>query len=139
MGRLVFDDVPRVAEWVAQRTGQDTTWGACYAIGVERDGEITAGVVLNNWNGASATAHIAVDKPGKDMVAMFGAVCDYAFRHAGLKRLTGLVPASDQKVFDFDLKIGFQYECTMREAAHDGGDLHVLVMWARTCPWLRKD
>jgi RimJ/RimL family protein N-acetyltransferase len=139
MGRLVFDQTPRVAEWVAKRTGQETTWGACQAFGVERGNELTAGVVLNNFNAASATAHIAVDKPGKDMLAMFSLVCDYAFRHAKLRRLTGMVPASDPKVLEFDLRIGFEIECTMKEAAYDGGDLHVLVMWARKCPWLHKE
>jgi RimJ/RimL family protein N-acetyltransferase len=139
MGRLLTDEVQRVAAWVASRTGQDTTWGECYALGIERDGEIVSGVVFNNFNGVSASAHIAVDKPGKDMLLLIRSACDYAFRHAGLKRLTGMVPASSPKVMEFDLKIGFQYECTMKEAAYDGSDLNVLVMWARTCPWLPKD
>lgn len=139
MGTVVTDQPLRVASWVAGKVGQDTPWGDCYALGVERGGEIVSGVVLNNFNGVNATAHIAVDRPGKDTLALFRAVCDYAFRRAGLKRLTGMVPASDAKVLDFDLRIGFAYECTMQGAAHDGGDLHVLVMWARTCPWLQKD
>lgn len=138
MGRLVYDQVPRVAEWVAQLTGQDTPWGDCYAMGVERSGQLVAGVVINLWNGVNATAHIAVTKPGKDMLMLFRAVCDYAFRQGGLKRLTGMVPASMPKVLAFDKRLGFEEEFVMREAAFDGGDLHVLVMWARTCPWLQE-
>ena len=139
MGTVVTDQPLRIAGWVAKKVGQETSWGDFYALGVERDGEIVAGVVLNNFNGVNATAHIAIEKPGKDMLHLFRVVSDYAFRHAGLKRLTGMVPASSTKVLDFDLRIGFAYECTMQGAAQDGGDMHVLVMWARTCPWLKKD
>ncbi len=136
MGRLVFDQVPRVAQWVAERVGQDTSWGDCYAIGVEREGVLVSGVVVNNFNGSNATAHIAVERPGKDMLALFRAVCDYAFRHCKLKRLTGMVPASEPKTIAFDKRLGFEEEFVMQQAAHDGGALHLLVMWASACRWL---
>lgn len=138
MGRLVLHEPERVGQWVASKTGQLTTWGNFVAFGAERDGDLVAGVVLNQFNGVSALAHIAVERPGKDMIQLFQVACDYAFRHAGLRRLTGMVPASMPEVLKFDQKIGFRYECTLQEAAFDGSDLVVLVMWARTCPWLQR-
>lgn len=138
MGRLVTDQKERVAEWVAQRVEQSASWGSFYAMGVERDGELVAGVVVNNYNGANATCHIAIDSPGKDTITLLRAVADYAFRQCKLKRLTGLVPASKQDVLDFDLHIGWEKEFLMRCGAPDGGDLHVLVMWPDKCRWLEK-
>lgn len=136
MGRLVIDQKERVADWVARRVEQSASWGSFYAMGVERDGELVAGVVVNNYNGANATCHIAIDRPGKDTITLLRAVADYAFRHCKLKRLTGLVPASKPEVLEFDLHLGWEMEFVMRSAAYDGGDLHVLVMWPDKCRWL---
>lgn len=136
--RLVFDDKERVAKWVAEQVEQSASWGSMYAMGAERDGELVAGVVMNNYNGVNATVHLAVKKPGKDMVALFRAFCDYAFNVCKLKRITGLVPASLPKVLAFDLKLGFEEEFVMQEAAQDGGPLHILKMTPDTCRWLKK-
>lgn len=133
--RLVFDERERVAKWVADKVDQKSDWGSFYAMGAERDGELVAGIVMNNFNGANAVAHIAIAKPGKDTYALFRAFSDYAFRQCGLRRLTGLVPSDMPKVLAFDLRLGFEEEFIMRSAAPDGHDMHVLVMWADTCPW----
>lgn len=138
MGRLVTDQKERVAQWVAARVEQSASWGAFYAMGIERNGEIVAGVVVNNFNGVNATAHIAIDRPGKDTILLLRAVADYAFRQCRLKRLTGLVPASSPDVLAFDLHIGWEEEFVMPCAAPDGGPLHVLVMWPDKCRWLEK-
>lgn len=134
-GRLVFDDTKRVSAWVGDRCKQTSNWGDCYAIGAERDGEIVAGIVLNNYNGSNAFAHIAIEKPGKDTFALCRAFCDYAFRHCGLKRLTATASLENPELIEFDLKLGFENEFVMRDAARDG-DLQVMVMWADKCPWL---
>lgn len=107
-------------------------------MGAERNGELVAGIVLNNYNGSNATCHIAIDRPGKDTLALFREFCYYAFRLAKLNRLTGMVPADMPAVLAFDKKLGFEEEFVMRRAAPDGYDMHVLVMWADRCPWLEK-
>lgn len=138
MGRLVFDDKERVGAWVAERVEQTASWGSYYAMGAERDGELVAGVVVNNYNGANATCHVCIEKPGKDTLALFRAVADYAFNQCGLKRLTGMVPASSPEVLAFDLHMGWREEFVMQDAAPDGGPLHILVMRPDTCPWLKR-
>lgn len=137
MNRLVFDESARVGQWVADRVEQTASWGSFYAMGTERDGELVAGIVCNNFNGSNATVHIAVEKPGKDMIALFRAFCDYAFNQCKLKRITGLVPADLPKVLEFDKKLGFEHEFVMKDAAPGGADLHVLVMRPETCRWLK--
>jgi hypothetical protein len=132
---LVFDQKERVGAWVAEHVDQSASWGSFYAMGVEQDGEIVAGVVVNNFNGSNATCHIAVTKPGKAMIKLFEAVTDYAFRQCRLNRLTGMVPASKPDVLAFDLHLGWEHEFTMPKGAPDGDDLHVLVMWPDTCRW----
>lgn len=138
MNRMVFDDKERVGAWVASRVDQKASWGSFYAMGCERNGELVAGAVINNYNGSNATGHLAIDKPGKDMLALFHHVCDYAFRHCKLNRLTIMVPSNLPDVIAFDQRIGFEPEFVMKKAGPDGSDLHVMVMWPDRCPWLAK-
>lgn len=138
MAELVFDQVDRVGAWVAQQVNQLSSWGSFYALGIEQDGEIVAGVVVNNFNGANATCHIAVLKPVKLLPKLIYHACDYAFNHCRLKRLTGMVPTNEPKVIEFDKHIGFEEEFVMKDGA-PGADMMVLVMRHDNCRWLRKE
>lgn len=135
---MIFDDKERVGAWVAEQVEQKASWGAFYAMGVEQGGEIVAGIVMNNFNGSNATCHIAVTKPGKAMIRLFEAFCDYAFNQCKLKRLTGMVPESKPKVLAFDLHLGWEQEFVMKCAAPDGEDMHILVMRPDRCRWLKR-
>jgi RimJ/RimL family protein N-acetyltransferase len=137
MSEIVTNQVERVADWVASRVGQVGGWGPAYAMGLEdASGKLTAGIVLNNFNGANATCHIAIDRPSKALFGLLQAFCDYAFRQCRLKRITGMVPSNETRVIEFDKKLGFETEFVMRDGA-PGADMHVLVMWADKCRWLK--
>lgn len=138
MAELVFDQKLRVGAWVAQQVGQEASWGSFYAMGIEQDGEIIAGVVINNFNGANATCHIAIAKRTRLMIQLFEHVCNYAFNHCGLKRLTGMVPSDEPHIIAFDKHLGFEEEFVMKDGA-PGADMHVLVLWPDKCRWLRKE
>lgn len=138
MAELVFDQKLRVGAWVAQKVGQEASWGSFYAMGIEQDGKIIAGIVFNNFNGANATCHVAVDKPNRKLVELLRAAADYAFNQCGLKRLTGMVPSNEPHVLQFDKNLGFEEEFVMKDGA-PGADMHVLVLWPDKCRWLRKE
>lgn len=133
---LIFNDKERVGAWVAKQVEQTASWGSFYAMGIEHSGELVAGVVVNNYNGANATTHIAVTRPTRELPELLRHVCLYAFRQCGLKRLTGMVPESKPKVLAFDKHLGFEEEFVMPCAAADGGALIILVMWPDKCRWL---
>lgn len=137
MNRLV-NDKERIGAWVAARCRQTASWGSFYALGAERDGELVAGIVMNNYNGANAFAHIAIDRTGKDVFALCSAFCDYAFRFCGLRRLTATAGSNNPRLIAFDKKLGFEDEFVMIDAA-PGGNLHVMVMRAETCKWLKDE
>ena len=138
MAHLVYDQSPRVGAWVATKVGQGASWGDFYAIGVERGQDLIAGVVINNYNGANATCHIAIEQQTKMIVPLFQAVCDYAFNHCKLKRLTGMVPTNEPHIIAFDKHLGFEEEYVMKNGA-PGADMQVLVLWPDDCRWLRKE
>lgn len=137
MSRLIIDDRERVADWVAGQVGQRVQWEGFNAFGIELNGEIVAGVVIHQINGANAFCHIAIEKPTKRLIELFVVVCDYCFRQLGLNRLTGLVPSNEEHIVKFDMRLGFEIEFIMKGAAV-GADLVGLVMWADKCPWLPK-
>ena len=138
MAHILFDQKDRVGDWVADKVDQRAAWGDFYAMGIERDGEIIAGVVINNYNGANATCHIAIEKHSKLLVELFFHVCNYAFNHCKLKRLTGMVPTSEPEIIAFDKHLGFEEEFVMKDGA-PGADMQVLVLWPDKCRWLRKE
>lgn len=138
MIRYVFDEKARVGKWVSEQIDNGLgSWGEFYAMGVEKDGELVAGVVVNEYNGSNAACHIAVTKPGKYLIQLFRYVADYAFNHCKLNRLTGAVPSNNQKALKFDKHLGFEEEFVMKKAAAGGHDLHILVVWPENCRWLQ--
>lgn len=137
MAELILYDRERVARWVAGQVAQMVPWEGYNAFGVEMNGEIVAGVVIHQINGANAFCHIAIEKPVKAIYDLFFVVCDYSFRQLGLKRLTGLVPTNEQHIIKFDKRLGFEEEFVMKDAAIDA-DLMVLVMRADNCRWLER-
>ncbi len=138
MADLIFDQKARVGEWVARQVGQSASWGDFYAMGLEQDGEIVAGIVFNGFNKHNATAHIAVSKPSRMFLELLEHAAGYAFNQCGLKRLTGLVEMSNTKAMALDRHIGWEEEFVMRSAAADGGDLQVFVLWPDKCRWLKR-
>jgi len=127
--RLIFDDKARVGAWVAEQVGQKTMWNGFYAMGVETNGELTAGLVFENFNGVNAMVHTAVTKPTKALAALLDHGYKYAFEHCGLKRLTGLVEESNPKAIRLDKHLGFVEEARLKQAGSDGSDVVVLVLW----------
>lgn len=138
MGRLIYDDRERVARWVAQGDDPLARYGSYYAMGMERDGELVAGIVMDHFNGSNALAHITIAKPGKDTYDLIRAFFDYAFRQCGLKRVSGFCPSVWEKVLAFDLKLGFEVEHVLKDG-YPGGDMVLLVMWREKCKWLRAE
>lgn len=138
MANLVFDQKERIGAWVANQVGQTGAWGGFYAMGVEVNGQIVAGIVFNNFNGANATCHIAVERPNKAFLKLLEAAADYAFNYCRLKRLTGMVPSNEPHILAFDKHLGWEEEFVMKDAA-PGADMHILVMWPDRCRWLRKE
>lgn len=135
---LVLDDHARVADWVAQRVGCSVhTWAGYVGIGLEQNGDLIAGVVIEGYNGVNAYIHVA--GVGRQWLnrAMLFTVFDYAFHQLGLRRLTGIVAADNVDALRFDQHLGFEVEAVMRDAV-PSGDAYILVMRPETCRYLRR-
>lgn len=136
MTRIV--DGPHVVKWVAERAGIFDP-GAAVGLGVERNGELIAGVIFNDFNGASACIHVASDGSkcwlNRDFLFF---VFHYAFEQVKVKRLTGIVAEGNTAARKFDEHLGFVEECRLKDA-HPTGDLIIYRMFLGDCRFLKRE
>lgn len=137
--RLIFDDKERVGAWVAEQVGQRAPWSGHYAMGVETNGELTAGFVFESFNGVNAMVHIAVTKPNKAFVKLLDHGYRYAFEYCGLRRLTGLVEATNEKACRLNKHLGYIEEARLAGAGPEEQDIIVFALWPENYRKGRRD
>lgn len=133
--RLVYDEDRRVGEWIASKTDGAFRDGA-RCIGLERNGELIAGCMVDWSNGASCYMHVAAE--GKHWLNRdFLWHCFYyVFKTLGSKVAIGLVPSTNIAAIRFDKHLGFE-ELTRIPDGHPAGDLVVLtITQAQAAKWL---
>lgn len=107
-------------------------------LGLERDGELIAGVLYEGYNGVNVWMHVATT-PGKKWTMEFLRYCFYyPFVELGCKRVSGYVEDSNEAAKRFDEHLGFTREAVLRGAAADGGDVILYVMRREDCRYLQE-
>lgn len=111
---IVTDE--RVAHFVSERLG----FGLCppwTAIGIEREGEIVAGVLFNHFEGADVHVTLA----GKGWTRAFiRAVGTYVYDILGCERMTAITNCNE--VANFAQRLGGQIEGRLRSHFGSGKD-----------------
>lgn len=136
MRRIIANEPQRVGPWIEAHGGGFYRDGS-QCIGLERDGELIAGVLYDYWNGASIYMHVAANG-AHWLDREYLRVCfDYPFRQLGAKVVIGLVPESNKKARRFDEHLGFKLTATIPEG-HPDGKLLIYTMRRDECRWLRS-
>lgn len=91
------------------------------ALGLKRHDQMVAGVVYENWNGASVTCHIVIQ--GLLTPAYLAAIFHYPFIHLGVKKIIAPVAESNEECIRLVTKMGFVREATLSDAHPDGSIL----------------
>ena len=120
-----------VGPWVAKKIFGP--WTGAPAIGLERHGEMVAGVIYENWNRRSVTCHIAVQ--GLMTPAYLGAIFHYPFIHLGVDKIIAPVAEGNDESIRLVLKMGFREESKI-EDAHPDGALLLYTMKRDQCRFL---
>ena len=109
--------------------------GESAAIGLEKDGELVAGVLYDHYNTKSVAMHVAAE--GKtSMTRETLKVCfTYPFQQLGVKKIIGMVDSDNQAARRFDEHLGFKLEATLKDAAPKG-DLMFMTMTRDECRFL---
>lgn len=126
-----------VCEWVAPRTGGSYYAGSGQGIGIEKNGELVAGVLYENYSGNSVVAHIAA-LPGKRWMTreFLRLIVRYPFDQLKVKKIVAPVDSTNAAALAFNGKLGFVTEAVLKDAGRSG-DLHLMTMTRQQCRFLK--
>lgn len=129
---IVCDQPRRLCEWVARKNG--STWNADFvnAIGLERNGQLIAGTVYDNFLGGSICMHTAIERMNRDFLWY---CFYYPFVELNVRKVLGLVDSFNSRAIHFDRHLGFELEATIQGASMKG-DLLIFSMTRAQCRWL---
>ena len=134
--QLVYDQ--HILEWASDVIGFPFRDDA-KVIGASFDGDLRAVVVYDGFSECDCNMHIASDGSARWLSRGFlRAVFAYPFIQLGLRRVTGLVPAKNERALNFDLRLGFEHEGLCRDALPDD-DIIVLGMRRSVCPYIPEE
>lgn len=125
-------DAKRVGDWVCQRGGG--TWDNAVAIGLEKDGNLIAGVTYDNYNKANIQAHIAGEGNWANR-QFLATIFDYPFNQLNVKRVTLSICTTKKKAIDLAMQMGFIIEAELSQATPDG-NLLIFRMFKNECKYL---
>lgn len=135
MTTKIVSDPARVWAYVHQQLPVPVVAGM-KGLGLERDGELIAGVLYEGFNGVNCWMHVATS-PGKKWTLEYLRYCFYyPFVELGCKRVSGAVDASNAVARRFDEHLGFKQEAVLQGAAADGGDVILYVMRREECRYV---
>lgn len=137
MKTIIINQKERVSEWVAERIGCSKDWGAHSALGIEKDGVLIAGVVVDGYTeNARCSIHCAGDgKRWLNREFLF-AVFDYVFRQLNCRVVINTVNSENVASVKFTAHLGFEERCRV-EGGSPHGDLIIFVMREENCRWLK--
>ena len=134
MRRIVWDQPEAVGRWVCART-QGSYDPASQAIGLEKDGQLIAGVLFDHYTGRSIAMHVA-GEGGHWMTREFARACfGYAFGQLKVRKVIGLVDSANHAARRYDEHLGFKLEAVITDAGA-GGDLLIYTMTPEQCRWM---
>ena len=132
---IVGEQRPAFLEW-AQRAMGVTLAADAKTITAVRGDEILAVACYDVLSPLDCQMHIASNGSRRWLTRAFlREAFGYPFLQLGLRRVTGLVAASNKDALRFDLHLGFRVEGLCREGAPDG-DLFILGMLRRECRFI---
>lgn len=136
---VIYGNEDRLLPWALERIGLSGFRRDAYTLGLERDGEIVAVVVFDGFSECDCNMHIASDGTGRWMnKSLLLSAFAYPFIQLNLRRVTGLVPAKNNKALEFDQNIGFTVEGKHPHALPDD-DLISLGLLRENCRFIPEE
>ena len=133
MATRIISDPARVWAYVHEQVPVPVVAGM-KGLGLERDGELIAGVLYEGYNRVTVWMHVAAEPGGQWLNRAYLRYCFvYPFVELGCRRVGAYVDASNTDSRRFVEHLGFEREAVLKGAASDGGDVIVYVMWREKC------
>lgn len=138
MTAKIVSNPARVWAFVRERVPVPVVAGM-KGLGLERDGELVAGVLYEGYNRVNVWVHGAAVSGRRWLNREDLRYClYYPFVELGCRRISACVDASNSDSRRFVEHLGFEREAVLNGAASDGGDVLVYVMWREKCRFLQE-
>lgn len=133
--------------WTLKKLQPEGVWipGLAHCIGLwegppgsilHSDCQQIAGVLFNEFNGASIQMHVAAEPGAKWLNRAYLGICfGYAFRQCKVNKVLGYVGSQNLVAQRFDKHLGFKEETRIPDA-HPDGELIIYSMTRDECRWL---
>jgi RimJ/RimL family protein N-acetyltransferase len=108
---------------------------ADHCLAVIHDDRVTGGCIYTDYNYVSIQMHVAWFEKHMGDIGFLQMAFDYPFNKLMVKKVFGLVAASNEKALAFDHRLGFTTEHIIRDVFPEG-DAVVLGMYREDCRWL---
>jgi RimJ/RimL family protein N-acetyltransferase len=132
---IIFDQKERIANFVIDKGG-----GRAFinyeAIGIEKDGELIAGVVYDGFeeNARCTMSCAGVGKRWLNRQFLWIAF-DYPFNQLNVKVIINTVSSSNKDSIIFTEHCGFKEQARIKGGASDG-DLIIYALYKEDCKWI---
>lgn len=133
---MIYLDHNVIGPWVSDGVGATWVKDSGSAIGWLKNGELVAGVIYEQFNGANVFCHIRGEGNWANRTFL-RVIFDYPFNQLKVNRITACVGDSNLKSQALVEQMGFELECKLARAIPDG-DLLVYRMFRENCKYLRK-
>ena len=132
MSQLIYDK-SIVGPWIAQQTHMVWKPEGAQTIGLDRNGEIIAGVWYEDYNHQSIMTHIAIN--GRINSWFLHVIFHYPFVQLALQKI--IAPVLEENIDSIRLvkKMGFIEEARLKNV-HPTGDMLFFVMDKQNCKYL---
>ena len=105
----------------------------------EKDGDIVAVVMFDNWSFSAVQVHIKVEDPFVFKHGFHREVCKYVFLETGRNAMIGLVPADNHKALKLDTHFGFKEIYRLKDGYKMGVDFVIMEMRKEDCQYLTDE
>ena len=139
MKQTLFGDSDLVKQWMAPRFGGPAPLPFCSTIAHVEDGQSLLGAVwLENYNGASVTAHIVGEGRRWLTRRFLEDLFHYVFVVLGCRKVIGIVREANRHARQFDEKLGFRLEACIADADPEGA-LLIYSLRREDCKFLKGE
>ena len=137
MRQLVTSDRKRVANWVAEKIGCNPWPDDTAALGLEENGALVAGVVLDGYmaHGCGSLHCAGVGKHWLNRQFLL-AVFDWCFNQLDLKVLLNRVSGANAASLRFTEHVGFSQLARFPKAWDGENDLVLFELRRENCRWI---
>lgn len=134
----IITDFGVITKWLAPRAECTIPAEKAAAIGWVGEHDITAGVMYEDYTGASVRATIAVDPPGSLTKGMVYEMFRYPFITLGVDKIIACVEKCNQASLTLLERLGFVEEAVVTDV-YPSGDMIIMTMTRTECKWLEEN